>query len=454
MGKLDQKDIYNFIVESALYGNLGVFTGAGFSKDVLSDNKLIQALSWGELLKACCVEMKLKFDCDQHQHDSYPKIASMICEQYATENDMEYVRAVNKLKKTIATKTNWYPSEAQRKKYYDIFSKMKIQWYLTTNYDLLLEAVLSGEGLSLGINDKLIAPKSQKPIYHLHGIRLDPQSIVITQSDYLALFRPGNYRQLKLPLLIKESTVLLVGYGIGDVNVLTALDWSKNVLGDIETQKYPHKVIQLLYTGPDGEESCYEKDNILILETRDISKTLQKISDLVTSAIEEEKIAKTDIEELEKKFASLDKNAMRDFVDKDSYRKDIIQCISGREEYIMPSFLYFLGKILDDLKEKSHQDGDFSYYYFRLKILMDIIIAMDINKMPTALFGLLMDSFGELSPYIGRQYGVPGKAWQAGQYWYANKKKISSACVREMKNYFRDQWWMEEARALLEFDSE
>jgi len=48
---------------------------------------------------------------------------------------------------------------------------------------------------------------------------------IIVQEDYVGQFRPTEYRQIKMALMIKESTMLIIGYGLGDVNVLTALDW-------------------------------------------------------------------------------------------------------------------------------------------------------------------------------------------------------------------------------------
>ncbi len=51
----------------------------------------------------------------------------------------------------------------------------------------------------------------------MHGIRTSPNSIIISQEDYISLFRPNQYRQQKLSLSIKESTTLIIGYGLGDV---------------------------------------------------------------------------------------------------------------------------------------------------------------------------------------------------------------------------------------------
>lgn len=61
------------------------------------------------------------------------------------------------------------------------------------------------------------------PIYHIHGVCNIPDSIVITNEDYAYMFRPNDYRQARLPFLMKESLVIMIGYALGDLNVITAV---------------------------------------------------------------------------------------------------------------------------------------------------------------------------------------------------------------------------------------
>ena len=62
-------------------------------------------------------------------------------------------------------------------------------WIITTNYDLVLETLLTGKCKSLSPTNYLSAPRNIIPIYHFHGTRLDPNSIIVTQEDYIPLFR-------------------------------------------------------------------------------------------------------------------------------------------------------------------------------------------------------------------------------------------------------------------------
>lgn len=452
---MDKREVYGFITDAVMYGNLGIFTGAGFSKAVLIDNRRINALSWGELLNECCTKMGLKYMDFDNKHVTYPQIASLICTKYANDKAIFYDEAVQKFKEMISILTNWYPTNEMREKYYQYFSSMQVKWFLTTNYDMLLEAVLSGEGLPLGPADRLIAPISKIPIYHLHGIRINPESIVITQEDYLSLFRPGEYRQLKLPLLIKESTVLLVGYGLGDINVLTALDWSKNVFNQKGSMNYPQHVIQLLYTGEMGKENYYEKDGIIILETNDLEKTFQEIATLSVAAKKNKDAVMTSIDALKNRFMTLNESMITQFIISEGYRQAIIKQLEGQEEYLTPSFLYFLGKIIDDLKGKSRQPTQCSYYKPWLAIIIDVILFIDVKKMPTALFSLLMNSFGTVAPYIGttKKRGKRGHIREAGKYWEEKKDSIPPESINAMREYFSQKWWLRDAKCLLEFDA-
>jgi hypothetical protein len=219
----NKQDIYKFISNSASYGNLGLFIGTGFSKAVLNHDKNQIALSWGELLEKVCFTIDIDYTAIPKDGIGYPEIASKICLAYAKETGKTYRQALSEIKRKVASLTSWYPDQKKREEFSAYFENLSPDWIITTNYDLVIESLLTGKSIPLGPNDQLTNPKSVIPVYHLHGIRTNPEEIIISQEDYVSLFRPNQYRQLKLALTLRESTVLLLGYGLGDVNVLTAL---------------------------------------------------------------------------------------------------------------------------------------------------------------------------------------------------------------------------------------
>lgn len=103
-----------------------------------------------------------------------------------------------------------------------------IKTIITTNYDRLLEKTYKDE-CSVIISDKQIPYMDQKKaeVFKIHGDLSDPESIIISQSDYNSFFR-NNTEQTIYWSLIKErlatKTVLFLGYNLEDPNVENAFD--------------------------------------------------------------------------------------------------------------------------------------------------------------------------------------------------------------------------------------
>jgi SIR2-like domain len=193
---------------------------------------------------------------------------------------------------------------------------------VTTNYDQVLECLLSGNSVSLGPNDVFTSSNGVIPIFHLHGARTAPEDIIITQEDYVALFRPAEYRQIRLALTIKESTTCLLGYGLGDVNVLTALDWSKNVY-EKERGDYPHEVIQIVRTKDPRPDPYRSNDGIVIVEASEISDFCEEY---VTAAAEWKKGSKQKrgkLKEIVNLLAASEPETIKRFIDDDSWRRGV-----------------------------------------------------------------------------------------------------------------------------------
>jgi len=263
---LTRESVMNYLSSSVIYGNLGLFIGAGFSKAVLDNPFEIGALSWGELIEKSCDELSIDYININKVGISYPEIATSICEKYANDKSIPYEEAKSEFKRKVCELTNWYPNGQQRDIYSNYLTLMNPKWIITTNYDLVIESLLTGRSLSLSPQDYLISPKDVIPVYHLHGIRHKHDSIIITQEDYVKLFRPNEYRQIKLALTIKESTTLILGYGLGDVNVLSAVDWSKNIYShSTGSNLYPHQIIQVVRVDEPRNETYIDKNDIIII---------------------------------------------------------------------------------------------------------------------------------------------------------------------------------------------
>jgi hypothetical protein len=79
---LSREDVFVKIAEGAVYGNLGMFIGAGLPLAVVPN-----AFSWGELLKECAREFRISYRTRiREKGNSFPQIASMLCKEISRTN--------------------------------------------------------------------------------------------------------------------------------------------------------------------------------------------------------------------------------------------------------------------------------------------------------------------------------------------------------------------------------
>lgn len=100
---------------------------------------------------------------------------------------------------------------------------------VTTNYDTLFSDYILpdnnrifAEGVPVGRDN------SGMNIYHVHGSVINPSSIVLTMDDYFRFQHKDNYFSRKLFTLLQESTVVILGYSLGDFNLNRILNEAKN----------------------------------------------------------------------------------------------------------------------------------------------------------------------------------------------------------------------------------
>ncbi len=426
------------ISQSSIYGNLGLFIGAGMSMAILNDEWNRIALSWKELIYKCAEEFKINLNKDINTEGySYPEIASEIAKLISKNEDVEYNLAIKKLKDKIANLTCWYPEKEQREIYGKILENIAPNWIITTNYDLIIECLLTGKCLSLGPNDQLISPQNLIPVYHLHGIRTSPNSIIISQEDYISLFRPNQYRQQKLSLSIKESTTLIIGYGLGDVNVLTAVDWTKNVYSN-QRINYPHDIIQLLYTENPKKLPYRDRNDILIIEFNDLQEVLTEISEVILIDKEIDSENNKKLLELNEIFKNPEDDNIKKFIDDDIFRLSVIRAISKNDVKLISGFLELFSRSIDKTWERAEPKGAFYAYNENLKLLLDIIINIELEKIPPALLESIAYNLNQVSYYVGTLMGESRAAYYT---WKKSKVNIPDETKKELLNIAKAKYY-------------
>lgn len=428
--KPSRDQVLTFVSDSASYGNLGAFIGAGFSKAVLNQEGKEIALSWGSLLEKTSEKLKVDYSKIVTTGVGYPEVASSICKKHSESSGCDYAESVAALKREVAALTSWYPDQERR----EIFSKylecLSPAWVITTNYDMVIESLLTGKSFPLGPNDSLSSPDGIIPVFHLHGLRTNPDEIIITQEDYVSLFRPSEYRQIKLALTIKESTTLLLGYGLGDVNVLTALDWSRNVFKNEEIN-YPHDVIQVLHKDKPRSEPYRDKNGIVIVEVEDLEKFFEDFEKIrnqeLQKRVDEQYVLKALVDQLE----ASDEDMIKKFIDDVSFRSDVLNVLSNFSIHLISAFISFLERCIDETWTRSRPNGAFEGYSQNLVIILDVLMAFPFNRFPPALFQTAAYGLQRVGYYVGREHG---KSWPAQRTWDERKAQLPTEVVKELRS--------------------
>jgi hypothetical protein len=201
------------------------FIGTGFSKYITDG----QAPSWVDVLVELTnrIDSKRKtilnklFNTDESGHIT-PQIDNSICAQIL---ELGYRKKGCDIKTTVAeilrakindSTVNGNKVELVRK----FFNTHPYVNIVTTNYDTILsDYILKGRS-KVFVDDSPI-PKSNigQNIFHIHGCITKPSSMVLTINDYFKFQHKDNYLSRKFYTLLQETTVVILGYSLGDFNL-------------------------------------------------------------------------------------------------------------------------------------------------------------------------------------------------------------------------------------------
>lgn len=430
---------------SVKVGNLGLFIGSGFSKDVFDDeipelfhsNISMHPLSWVELLKELCKIVGIPWDTIKIDCKSCPEIASEICKKAAEKNSAEFDDVAVALKGSICDLVSWYPNKEQR----DIFGQelklLNPNWIITTNYDLVIEGLLPDLAKAIKPNELFICPKDLIPVYHMHGIKTDPESIVITNEDYIKMFRPDEYRQQRLPFLFMESTTLAIGYGIGDANVLTALDWTQNVYKNNNNSRSKN-FIQLVRSSKPKDP--YEVNGIIVIETDSILNTLKEINQYIKKAKEDKAAFDESVRTFIDYYEKISDMGIDEFIDDDTKKAPFVQSINNASDKVSSLGCSFLSRVLSRCWQRCSSEDAFEEYANMLNVLLYCMKNIEYSNMSPALFELIASTLNSLSYYIdisnvNSYYSYKGKSKSAKIMWDKEKGSLSPKYIDELKNY-------------------
>ncbi|TCC99534.1 SIR2 family protein [Pedobacter hiemivivus] len=426
-----------FIAQSSVYGNLGLFVGAGFSMALMNDeDNPPVALNWLQLINKVAKKYEFTVKDKLEKGSSLPEVVSRIILEVSNKDNRDYDEVSLEFKQHVADLTAYYPDDDIRETFSRYLLKIDPSWIITTNYDMVLECLLPGKSLTLTPSEQLMSPKGIIPIYHLHGTKKVPKSIVISQEDYTTLFRPNEYRHTKLPLTIKESTTLVIGYALNDINVLTAVDWSKNVFKST-TISYPHEIFQVHYAGKGYNDQPYRnKDGIVVVEVPSLEEFFDELLKYIEIEVRSAEKLKKDLEEVGELILNPSPKHIEDFIGDEDFRKDIIDLLVKHEYYLISGFISIFEKSLKTCWERSVKNKAFYAYELILKILLDIILNIPLELMPPILVKMIVKELNRVCGYIGDRYG---ESWDAFDMWIDAKKEFPLDMLKELYHVAKNQ---------------
>jgi hypothetical protein len=145
--------------------------------------------------------------------------------------------------------------EEHRNTPYAVLADLNLPIYITTNYDKFMEDALKSRGkepvsefcrwnklgeaggiTSVFDRETQYIPTEARPlVYHLHGIVDKPQSMVLTEDDYIDfivnLSSNNNIIPPTIRRLLATSSLLFIGYSLEDINFRIIFRGIVNYLG-------------------------------------------------------------------------------------------------------------------------------------------------------------------------------------------------------------------------------
>jgi hypothetical protein len=253
----------------------------------------------------------------------------------------------------------------------------------------------------------------------------------------VSLFRPNQYRLQKLPLMIKESVTLMIGYGLGDFNVLTAVDWSFNVFARQESSN-PTGMIQLVHSNTPNDIP-YLANGIIVLEFKKLKEIFAEVCRAVARLKAESDQRLKKLAKINNRFLNPSEKTISMFVDSASNRAKVLISIKDDINYV-GGFQELLSKCFELTWSRAEPKNAFYAYAQTLNILLDVLEAFDVKNIPPALMEMLSFNLNRVANYLGNRVG---DAIKATKIWNDRKGTLAVELVKELRNICRSKGYFD-----------
>jgi len=221
--ELESNEIVKEIFLEAINQNIAFgFVGAGCSKK-------LDYMSWDELVQIALVEAIKKkdpgvdLDIYSYKKDDLLWYAEIL-KSYLS--NVEFYAIIN---------NNYGPKRKMDHLFFQNLIKIPFRHFITTNYDIILEHTSNRlrervESFSWDEKDKLrnfyqsinnSSDQAVRYIFHIHGIYNKPDSIILTEKDYMKLYFEEELANKILWSIISSFRMCFIGFSMKDLDLLS-----------------------------------------------------------------------------------------------------------------------------------------------------------------------------------------------------------------------------------------
>ena len=268
-----------YIKEESEKNKLIIFVGAGVSKN--SDLP-----DWGELIKVFVKRLNYPIkDGNNISSDEYLKIPQYFYNMHGDEKYKEIIR-------------EQLDHEKEPNRIHELIFELNPKHIITTNYDQLLENTVIVDRMLFDVvcKDKdLLDSEKSNYIIKMHGDIKDLDNIVLKENDYLNYSQNHILIETYIKSLLVNNTFLFIGYSLNDYNLKQIMSWVDYLAKGYENengidQSIKNRPKNFIIQEIDEKynefiEGYYEKNNIFIINPRDIDK---EYADSISTKIKNE----------------------------------------------------------------------------------------------------------------------------------------------------------------------
>lgn len=445
-----KEEFYNRLDEFA--SSPFLFIGSGFSF------KYINTENWEGLLRKYSGMMNKPFERYRSlANGNWPKVGSLIARDYHThwfdspdleaeknQNLQEMVSFSSPLKVSVSS----YLKDVSEKPFSEnvqtdiqLLKAAKINGIITTNYDLLCENIFPDFKVYKSQQELIFSPLQEiGEIYKIHGCCTEPNSLVITEEDYLDYNEKNAYLAAKLLTVFLEHPTIFMGYSISDKNVRNILSSIIKCLDQNQVNQLSNRLFFVEYVHDHKGEPTIDKYEFEIggailpltrIRTKDYTELLNVLSHLnqkFPAALLRK--MKEHIYELVSTNDPTEKIAVVDFdTDTDLDKVDVVigVGVSGKSEKSYETFSRF-----DIAEDILYNNKDFDLNELMSKTLPKLVKAT--SWTPVCKYYKQLAEHQNVDTKVKSAFNRPIEEWQnANPYSYkANSIRETYSSIKEV----------------------